>query len=295
VGPQRVTRRETLAAGLAVALLPDLARAAQLVQREIKLTVDGRSVRVALSYLPLCSRRPGFVALSHGANGTLAGLGGLIAGLHRGRVVAAPQHPDSEDNPELAQVDRATLPARRAAELRAVIDAIPEIEAALGLIAAAGRIDRSRISAAGHSFGALIAQALGGARMGGRDYRDLRVQRVVAFSPPGPIPGLCDAEGWSHIAVPHMVITGTADVLPVIAPTWEAHAASFEAARVPGSALWVGTDVDHYFGNLIQRLSRESPDESAALAEALRLADAFLDGAPLRPSHALTHAFQEVS
>jgi dienelactone hydrolase len=286
-----VTRRETLAAGLAAALLPGSAPAAELVQRDIQLIVDGRSVRVALSYRPEGARRPGFVALSHGANGTLAGLGGLMAGLHRGRVVAAPQHPDSEDDPGRATVDRATLPARRAAELTAVIGAIAEIEAALSLTAAVDRIDRGRIAAAGHSFGALIAQALGGAR----DHRDARVSSIVAFSPPGPVPGLCDAEGWSHIAVPQLVVTGTADTLPVIAPTWEAHAASFEAARVPGSALWVGTNVDHYFGNRIQRLSRESPDESAAFAEALRLADAFLDGAPLRPSHALTHAFREVS
>jgi hypothetical protein len=65
-------------------------------------------------------------------------------------------------------------------------------------------------------------------------------------------------------------------VLPLFAPQWEAHMVSYEAAPVPGSMLWVGVGVDHYFGNRIQRLTRQAPDQSAAFAAALEAAADFV-------------------
>ena len=75
----------------------------------------------------------------------------------------------------------------------------------------------------------------------------------------------------------------------MIAPKWEAHAVSFEASPVRGSALWVGRDVDHYFGRNIQRLTRDAPDQSAQFARAVAVADRFLRGKlPDREADALT-------
>ena len=232
-------------------------------------------------------KRLPLLVLSHGANGTLDGLVSLQRGLATNRIVAAPQHPDSEANPDLAKVDRAKLFGQRIADMTLILDSGAALETLTGR-----RIDPARIAAGGHSFGALIAQALGGARVGApaQDWRDARVRRVVAFSPPGPLPGYADAAGWATMAVPQFVQTGTADVLPLIAPQWQAHMASFDAARVPGSVLWVGHGVDHYFGNKLQRLTREAPDQSVAFAHALGLADAFLQGKRLRAGRdAITH------
>ncbi len=266
-------------AALALVTTPALAANAVASADTVLTTADGRAVLVRVMWPRTGPKRLPLLILSHGANGTLDGLAQLQRGLTRARIVAAPQHPDSEANPNLAKVDRAKSFVQRVADLKLILDSTAAIEALTGR-----QIEPTRITAGGHSFGALIAQALGGARVGApaQDWRDARVTRIVAFSPPGPLPGYADAAGWASIAVPQFVQTGTADVLPMIAPTWGTHMASFDAAPVAGSALWVGVGVDHYFGNKIQRLTRDAPDQSAAFARALDYANAFLQGRRLR-------------
>lgn len=269
-------RREVLAGLLALPLAAHAKPGGPRSADTVLTAKDGRRVSVRVMWPAGARGRLPLVLLSHGANGTLDGLGPLQTGLARAALVAAPLHPDSESNPDLAKVDRAMLFATRVADMRLVADSIPALEALTG-----ARIDAQRIAAAGHSYGALIAQALGGAEAaqpGGpmQSWRDPRVRSVVAFSPPGPVAPFFTREGWSKLAVPQFVQTGTADVLPMIAPQWEAHMVSYEAAPVPGSMLWVGTGVDHYFGNRIQRLTREAPDQSAAFAAALDAANDFV-------------------
>ena len=52
---------------------------------------------------------------------------------------------------------------------------------------------------------------------------------------------------------------------------------AYEASAVPGSVLWVGHGVDHYFGNLIQRTTRQAPDQRIHFDAAMAIARAFLD------------------
>lgn len=236
---------------------------------------DQRQVPVRITWPKEGGRRLPLLLLSHGANGTLDGLAMLQQRLTRGRIVAAPRHPDSEANPDLAKVDRTLVFRQRMADMKLLLDSVPAIERLTGK-----RVDTAHIAAAGHSFGALIAQALGGARVGAplQDWRDARIGLVVAFSPPGPIPGYAEPAGWAAMTVKQFVETGTADVVPMMAPQWQAHLASFDAAKVSGSVLWVGHGVDHYFGNRIQRLTRSAPDQSAGFERATDLADAFLRG-----------------
>ena len=255
-----LTRRAVLAVALVLAAAPAWASDAIGSVDTVLAAPDGRAVPIRITWPNGGTRRLPLLVLSHGANGTLDGLVLLQRSLTRGRIVAAPRHPDSESNPDLAKVDRAKVFEQRVADMTLVLDSLATVERLTGK-----RVDQRRIAAGGHSFGALIAQALAGARVGMplRTWRDARVTRVIAFSPPGPIPGYADATGWAAVAVPQFIQTGTADVLPVIAPQWQAHMASFDAARVPGTVLWVGHGVDHYFGNRIQRLSRVAPDQSA--------------------------------
>lgn len=277
-------RRRQLLAVLAALPLVGCATAAplpaEIASTDLTLTSpDGRAIPVRVTW-PEYGREPlPLLLLSHGANGTLDGLANLQRGLTRGRMVVAPQHLDSESNPNLSTLDRNTVWPTRIADMRLIADSIPKIEQASGR-----RIDSSRLTAGGHSYGALVAQALGGAEVGGpgappRSWRDPRVRAVVAFSPPGPLPPLVATEGWTKLAVPQFVQTGTADVLPMIAPRWEAHMASYEASSVPGSVLWVGRGVDHYFGNSIQRLTRTAPDQRRAFEAALTIANKFLESA----------------
>jgi hypothetical protein len=273
-----LTRRVLLTSAMLLVAVPVIARDAIGSVDTIMTAPDGRAVPVRITWPTKGVRRLPLLVLSHGANGTLDGLVLLQRSLTRGRIVAAPRHPDSEANPDLAKVDRGKVFGQRIADMKLVLDSPIEIERLTGK-----RIDTTRITAGGHSFGALIAQALGGAKVGApaQDWRDARITRVVAFSPPGPVPGYAESVGWAAMSVPQFVQTGTADVVPMMAPKWEAHMASFDAARVSGSVLWVGRGVDHYFGNRIQRLSRVAPDQGTAFACAVDLADAFLRGVPL--------------
>lgn len=276
--PDGLTRRTALAGLLALAACTTRPATGRIATADAALAAsDGRTVSYRVTW-PRGARGPlGLALLSHGANGSLDGLDKLATALAADRVVAAPLHVDGAAHPMAGKVAREAVTALRLDDMRLLLDRSAAIERLTGV-----RLDRGRIAAAGHSYGALIAQALGGAEIGMpgqpmRGHRDPRVRAVVAFSPPGPIAGYFSADGWAKIAVPMLVVTGTADVLPMIAPTWEAHAVSYDATTVPGSVLWAGTGVDHYFGNLIQRPERQAPDQRAGFEAATALARAFLE------------------
>lgn len=231
---------------------------------------------------PRCApgQRYPLLLFSQGANSAPAKYDRLTSGwAARGFVVAAPLHADSPDHAGGGKIDQARSWSYRIEDMRLPIDQAVALETKTGC-----RIDVARVAATGHSYGALIAQALGGARLQGRpEARDPRVRAIVAFSPPGPVPGYIGAESWSSVAVPMFVQTGTADVLPMIAPRWESHLVSYEASRAPG-VLLVGARVDHYFGNIIGRPERAPPSEDvgrafqAALATSTDFLRSALDG-----------------
>jgi hypothetical protein len=134
----------------------------------------------------------------------------------------------------------------------------------------------------GHSFGAVIAQIAGGAKpiplddaIGASTVQS--VAAVVAFSPPGPMPGRLEPSTWSSLQVPSLTLTGTADVLPGFIDDWQLHKASFENAP-PGTArLWVGEGVDHYFGGLFGRLRGASAHDQKMLERALSQTLGFME------------------
>lgn len=223
------------------------------------------------------------IVFSHGANANAAKYDALTqAWAAEGHAVAAVLHADSPDHPGGGKIGRPEAWAERLAGMRV---AIAELQR---------RYPGVAVVAAGHSYGALVAQALGGAELAlksdGGAIPDTRVTRVVAFSPPGPLPGFIERAGWAKMAVPMFVATGTADVLPMIAPTWEAHKASFEASTISPRWLWVGEGVDHYFGNRIGRPEYAASAEQARLFEAaLGASVAFVEGAaaPVQPAGAV--------
>ena len=232
--------------------------------------------------VPVRLWRPGAVTsgsrailFSHGANADARRYDALAGGWAlEGHVVAAVTHrePAQGGGPPDPNAARAAW-RRRLSDMRAAAGLLAREAPGLPLLAA------------GHSYGALVAQALGGARVAWEgDAGPLPMPgltRILAFSPPGPLPGFVTAEGWAAIALPMFVATGTADVVPPVAMTWQAHKASFEASTVSPRWLWVGEGVDHYFGNRIGRPERARDDEQARLFEAALLASlAFAQGDP---------------
>lgn len=264
--------------GWAMTMHADAAVAPAPQTAELSLPApDGRSILVRVAFVSGGTDALPLLLFSHGANSNAAKYDrATLAWAARGFVVAAPLHVDSPDHAGGGKVDPARGLALRLVDMAQIVDRVDAIEAATGR-----RIDRSRIIAAGHSYGALVAQVLGGARMAnapaGDAARDRRIVGIVALSPPGPIASYIEAAGWSRIAVPMFVQTGTNDVLPGIAPTWQAHTASFDAATTSPRILFVGRGVDHYFGNIIGRPERVAPDQSAAFDCAIAASSAFID------------------
>lgn len=241
---------------------------------------DGRAVYARLWWpatRPPGGRARGLILFSHGANSQPAKYDRLAgAWAAAGWVVVGPVHMDSPDHPDRPTVSPDAGLALRLADLRAPLAWRGGLERTVGLAIPAGRV-----VAAGHSYGALAAQALAGARVrrpdDGGAIPEARVRAVVAFSPPGPIAGYVEASDWVGVAVPQFVQTGTADIVPPVAARWEDHRASFDAASVGPRWLWVGEGVDHYFGNAIGRPERTAADQSAAFGCAVAASLAFME------------------
>ncbi len=131
------------------------------------------------------------VVFSHGFGFSMDGYGPLADHwAANGFVVVQPTHLDSAtlglapDDPRTPRIWR-----YRVEDFVRVLDGLDLIEASVpGLT---GRIDRGRIAAAGHSYGATTASALLGARVlgpeshDGEDFSDPRVRAGVLLSVPG--------------------------------------------------------------------------------------------------------------
>ena len=136
------------------------------------------------------------------------------------------------------------------------------------------RINTQSVIAAGHSYGALTAQYLGGATIeliGDSRYplpdtlKDERVSAIVAISPPGTIAGRISQKTWHDLKIPQLVVTGTNDVFPHIWPNYQDHFVSYLSAQEGDNYLLVLDQMDHYLGNLIGRLDREEQPQTTAL------------------------------
>lgn len=241
---------------------------------------DGRRVPVSVFHPAAPGRYP-LVAFSHGAFSSPDRYAAMLAPLAgAGLIVIAPMHLDSEDFRHAAPPPHAATWASRNADMALAFAAQAGIDERLG--AAGISADRSRLVAIGHSYGGLIAQLQGGAIAvepdgSSMDRRNSAVAAVVAWSPPGPLPGLMTAEGWRTMTAPSLTITGTADVLPGFIDNWQAHRVSFDMAPPGDRMLWVGEGVDHYFGGVFGRIKNTDPAVRAWFDRALVTTLAFIE------------------
>lgn len=228
--------------------------------RTVTQAVDngaGRSVPITIVARPGKAR--GVIYFSHGALSAPAKYAAMTQWWARsGFVVIAPLHADSTSWAGVKPA-RAEQTEWRLHDMRLARAQTAALAKAAGAEAA-----RVPVIAAGHSFGALIAML----------DPDPRVRAVIAFSPPGPVPGFT----IPVVAKPMLTITGTADVLPMIAPRWEAHLAAHEQASGVAVAC-VGDGVDHYFGGVFGRPELPGPRQleqfDTAMAQSFRFMRAF--------------------
>lgn len=195
----------------------------------------GQDLQVRVS-APTTGRDLPVVVFSHGMTLTMddyAPLAGFWAA--RGLVVIQPTHLDSlglaPDDPRTPLIWRI-----RTDDLTCILDQLDAIEAAVpGL---AGRVDRGRVAAAGHSWGAQTASTLAGARVAGaggtpgENMADPRVRAAVLLCLPGT--GGADltpfaagnfpfmSPDFAEMKTPSLIVAGDHDDSPltVRGPDW---------------------------------------------------------------------------
>ena len=262
-----VSRRTVL--GL-VAAAPFAARAAVAAPQPVQTVLhDGTGREIPLYiWRGRHGGRAGTIAFSHGA---LSAPWKYPAMMTRwtaaGFDVMAPLHVDSTDHPHRAEYKGMAGWAARIEDMRAV-----------------SRHIGHRYIAAGHSFGGLSALVLGGvsaARPKGitAPFRDPLAMRVVAFSPPQPMPALIDAAGYATLETPALILTGTRDIPPGMSGDagWHAHLTAYDAAAPGGHRYAAVLDgVDHYYGGAICNFTKPGPPQLEALGRALDLSLLFM-------------------
>ncbi|MEU9020277.1 chlorophyllase [Actinomadura sp. NPDC048394] len=281
-----MTALETPAAGIGTA-----APAPVVSVKPVVLPAPGRGedLRVRVS-APATGTELPIIVFSHGFGSSLDGYGPLADyWAARGFAVIQPTHLDSrtvglpEDDPRTPRIWRF-----RVEDLKRVLDHLDLLEAALpGL---AGRLDRGRIAAAGHSFGGQTAGNLLGLRVidpvtgEEEDLSDSRVKAGVLLATAGR--GGADltpfaAEhypfmnpSFAHMTTPALVVTGDRDDLPltVRGPDWTAD--PYHLSPGPKSLLTL-FGAEHSLGGIPGYEARETTDENPerlALVQRLTLA-----------------------
>ena len=229
---------------------PDAAKLIEptLTDEVISLTTNkGRTITARVLTPDGCISCP-LVIFSHGANSTYGRYDSLLLPLAKsGYRIAAPNHTDSEDHPSRAEYTPA--------------DWLPTRLEDYNMIAA--RYETNYRIAAGHSFGAMIAQIAGGAELSLPVKIDpaYKPNAVLAYSPPGPIPNYIGPQGWSKVSVPSLVTTGTKDIVPMMAEEWEAHLVSYDSSPPNISFALIYENMDHYMNGAYGRETQDVTEE----------------------------------
>ncbi|WP_405501602.1 alpha/beta hydrolase family protein [Streptomyces anulatus] len=269
--------------------------------KPITVPAPGRSVGLQVKVTaPLSGRNLPVIVFSHGNAWSLDGYEPLVdRWAAAGFIVVQPTHLDSRrngigwDDPRFATIWRV-----RIADLHAVIDGLGDI-----LVQAGGletRVDRERIAAVGHSWGAQTAGAILGARVldadgvPGEDFSHPAVSAgaLIAATGTGDTLTPFAAEhlpfmrpDYSTMTTPALVVAGGRDrsQLSTRGPEWFTDA--YHLSPSPKSLLAIA-EGEHTLGGLAGEAVAETTDEdparvalvadavSAYLHDALKIDDA---------------------
>lgn len=261
-----------------------------IVDRQLELRTDGAPPLKIRVVAPARAGRVPVILFSHGNMLGRFDYDPLVRPLaEAGFAVVLPAHGDAADS--LAEV-RANPPGvwrSRIADLTLILDRLPAVDR---LLRGDGtRIDRRRVGAAGHSFGAHSTAALAGQAVRDPDsghwahLGDRSVRAALLIAPPGHFSGLAterrarlpylDTDGAS-LRGPLLVIAGERDVsrpTTELGPRWRMD--TYFRAGTPDKCLLRIAGADHYFGGLARRLDTAEDDDASQRVAVVAAATGF--------------------
>jgi predicted dienelactone hydrolase len=197
----------------------------------------------------------------------------------RGFAVIQPTHASSRVGGLTADSEGAPFFWReRVKELATILDQLDAVEQQAGGIA--GRLDRTRIAAVGHSFGGHTVSLLLGATLHGEDFSDPRISAGVLLAAPGRGGSDLTEENasrfpffdldFSGIQPPILVVCGDEDNphFTTRGPQW--HADTFHDANGADGDLVTLRGVGHGLGGIAGLDAKETETESPDVLEAAR-------------------------
>lgn len=230
-----------------------------------EINLQDRTLEV-WTWRPASEDSRGVILFSHGAASAPWKYEALIAAwADEGYVVHAPLHVDSADHPRTADFPGLASWRARLEDMHALAD----------------QRGGGEYIAAGHSYGALVGLTLGGATPARPEGFDRPMshpgaQVVLAFSPPGQIPGFVSSSDYASLSVPALIQTGTADI-PPDKDSYQEHLDAYHAAAAGGARYALILEgVDHYFGGAICRPELDAPRQFRELSIASDIAMLFI-------------------
>ncbi|MCC5848184.1 MAG: dienelactone hydrolase [Verrucomicrobia bacterium] len=201
-------------------------------------------------FLPQTREPAPVILVSHGLGGALHDKAYLAPHwTARGYVVVYMQHPGS-DEPVWRDVPRSQRAeaVTRAATPEQLMHRIRDVSHVLDFGKTdhdlRGRLDLERVGIAGHSFGAITAQAVGGARLGFLDFREPRIHAALMMSPSAPTVGTPE-QAFGQVKIPWMLMTGTRDGSGISGETPESRLLVYPALPPGGKYELVLKDAEH--------------------------------------------------
>ncbi len=226
-----------------------------------------RTLDLSISYPQAPGNYP-VIVFFHGALCSAAGYMQLAdQWASRGYVVILPQHPNPKGmRPRSEAALREFL--EQVQDMSSVVDVLPELAARAPAVGE--RMDSTRIVAAGHSMGALIASAVSGLTRTGLDgaaasFHDERFAVAVLLSGPGPLPNT-PAGAWDELTLPVMVTTGTRDHANQTddKTNWRWRLGAYDLTPPGDKFALIVDDADHFLGGMLcAERGSGSPDTEA--------------------------------